>query len=88
MKWNIKNLEEFGRTRLSDHFCMREMLYSEIAQVNGFLNAPDDPELAIYAGSHLCEKILEPIQGCEGRMNSTLRMPPLVGPDSSGQVVE
>ena len=68
MKWTINKLEGYGRTRLSDHFCMREMLYSEIAQVNGFLNAPVDPDLAVYAGSQLCEKILEPIQTAWGRI--------------------
>lgn len=68
MKWTINKLEEFGRTQLSKHFSMREMLHSEIAQINGMLNAPNDPELAVYAGSQLCKKILEPIQESWGRI--------------------
>jgi hypothetical protein len=41
---------------------MRDMLHSEIVQVHGLLNAPDDPELAIAAGTRLCEELLEPLQ--------------------------
>ncbi|WP_308517873.1 hypothetical protein [Sphingomonas flavescens] len=47
---------------------MRDMLYSEIAQVHGLLNAPDDPDLAIQAGTRLCEELLEPLQDRFGRV--------------------
>ena len=67
-KWNVKSLEEFGRSRLSKNFQMREMLHSEIAQINGILNAPDDIAMAIEAGSNLCQKVLEPIQDIWGKV--------------------
>lgn len=67
-QWSIKRLEEFGRTRLSKNFFMREMCYSEIAHTQGMVNVPSDSELAIYAGSQLCEKVFEPIQAVWGRL--------------------
>ena len=62
-------LTELGRVRLSKSFFMRDMLHSEIAQVHGLLNAPDDPELAIAAGKRLCEELLEPLQDEFGRID-------------------
>jgi len=59
---SIEALTKLGRVRLSKSFFMRDMLHSEIAQVHGLLNAPDDPELAIAAGTRLCEELLEPLQ--------------------------
>jgi hypothetical protein len=64
----VAALDKLGRVRLSKHFFMRDMLHSEIAQVHGLLNAPDDPELAIAAGTRLCEELLEPIQERWGRI--------------------
>jgi hypothetical protein len=58
---SVKELDELGRVRLSKHFCMREMLYSEVANFHGIPNIPEDPDLAIAAGSKLCELVLEPI---------------------------
>jgi hypothetical protein len=58
----VKALEELGRVQLSKSFFMREFLYSEISQIEGISNIPDDPELAIAAGKNLCEQVLEPIQ--------------------------
>ena len=58
----VAALTELGRVRLSKTFFMRDMLHSEIAQVHGLLNAPDDPDLAIAAGTRLCEDLLEPLQ--------------------------
>jgi hypothetical protein len=58
----VQALTELGRVRLSKSFFMRDMLHSEIAQVHGLLNAPDDPELAIAAGTRLCQELLEPLQ--------------------------
>jgi hypothetical protein len=59
---SVLTLTELGRVRLSKSFFMRDMLHSEIAQVHGLLNAPDDPELAVAAGARLCEDLLEPLQ--------------------------
>lgn len=67
-KWTVSSLETFGRTRLSSSFFMREMLHSEIAEANCMLNVPSDVELAVEAGSRLCERVLEPIQACWGRI--------------------
>jgi hypothetical protein len=55
----VKALEELGRTRLSTNFFMRDFLYSEIAALHGFTNIPDDPDLAIAAGTALCETLLD-----------------------------
>jgi hypothetical protein len=57
-----RSLEELGRVRLSPNFFMREFLFSEIAALSGITNIPDDPELAIAAGSRLCHELLEPLQ--------------------------
>jgi hypothetical protein len=65
---SVAALTELGRVRLSKSFFMRDMLYSEIAQVHGLLNAPDDPDLAIAAGKRLCEELLEPLQDHWGRI--------------------
>ncbi|MEM6618328.1 MAG: hypothetical protein AAF761_11445 [Pseudomonadota bacterium] len=55
------SLETLGRVRLSRHFFMRDFLYSEIAAFHGIQNIPDDPDLAIAAGQHLCRDLLDPI---------------------------
>jgi hypothetical protein len=65
----VKALEELGRTRLSTNFFMRDFLYSEIAALHGFTNIPDDPDLAIAAGTALCETLLEPLQDRFGRLS-------------------
>lgn len=64
----VAALNELGRVRLSQHFYMRDFLFSDIAAVHGLLNAPDDPELAMAAGSRLCEELLEPLQRVFGRL--------------------
>ena len=66
---SVEWLNEFGRTRLSPNFFMRDFLYSEIAAVHGLANVPDDPELAVEAGSKLCEDLLEPLQQAFGRIS-------------------
>lgn len=58
----VAALTELGRVRLSKSFFMRDMLHSEIAQVHGLLNAPDDPDLAIEVGTRLATALLEPLQ--------------------------
>jgi hypothetical protein len=66
---SVKALEDFGRIRLSKSFFMRDFLYSEISQIEGIPNIPDNPELAIQAGKALCEHVLEPIQDKLGRIS-------------------
>ena len=66
---SMKALETLGRVRLSEHFFMREMLYSEIANFHGIPNIPDDPDLAIAAGTRLCEELLEPLHATFGHVS-------------------
>lgn len=65
---SVKSLEELGRVRLSRSFFMREFLNSDIANMYGMTNVPDDPELAITVGKKLCEELLEPLQEQFGRV--------------------
>ncbi len=65
----VKSLEELGRVRLSKNFFMRDFLHSEISQIEGIPNIPDFPDLAIQAGTQLCEQVLEPIQNKFGRIS-------------------
>ena len=64
----VRSAEALGRVRLSASFFMRDFLYSEIANVQGIANLPDDPDLAIAAGRCLCEHLLEPLQATFGRL--------------------
>ena len=66
---SVKALEELGRVRLSETFFMRDFLHSEIAGFYGLANIPDDPDLAVAAGTRLCEEILEPIRAELGRIS-------------------
>ena len=59
---SVNGLENLGRARLSQNFFLRDFLYSEISQIYGIPNIPDDPNLAIEAGTHLCQELLEPLQ--------------------------
>ena len=65
---NVDALAEFGRIRLSDTFFMRDFLFSDIAALHGFSNIPDDPDLAVAAGTKLCTELLEPLQDVFGRV--------------------
>jgi hypothetical protein len=65
----VAELTEFGRVRLSEHFFMREMLYSEVANLYGLPNIPDDPDLAITVGERLCRLILEPLHRAFGHVS-------------------
>lgn len=58
---SFQTLETFGRTRLSRHFFMRDFMYSEIAAFHLKPNLPDDPALAIAAGTGLCTTLLDPL---------------------------
>lgn len=65
---SVRSAENLGRIRLSQNFYMRDFLYSEIANMHGFVNVPDDPDLAVAAGQKLCEELLEPLQASFGRI--------------------
>lgn len=65
---SVAKLEDLGRVRLSDSFFMRDFLYSEIANLHGMPNIPEDPDLAIAAGTRLCEDLLEPLNSTFGRI--------------------
>ena len=65
---SVNALEDFGRVRLSKSFFMRDFLFSDIAAIHGLLNVPDNPDLAIAAGTRLCEELLEPLQDHFGRL--------------------
>ncbi len=54
-------LDRLGRVRLSEHFYLRQFLYSEIGIAFGIPNVPDKPDLAIETGSKLCMEVLEPL---------------------------
>jgi hypothetical protein len=65
---SIADLTDFGRVRLSKHFFMREMLYTEVGNFCGVQNIPKDPDLAIAAGKRFCEEILEPLKEAFGHV--------------------
>lgn len=65
---SVTSLTDFGRVRLSKSFFMRDFLYSEIGNLHGIPNIPDDPDLAIAAGRRLCDNVLEPLQETFGRI--------------------
>ena len=64
----IGALDRLGRVRLSQNFWMREFLYSEVANLHGLTNFPDDPDLAIAAGTRLCNELLEPLHRSFGKV--------------------
>ncbi len=65
---SIAALENLGRARLSRSFLMRDFLYSEISNLYGVPNVPENPDLAIANGKSLCEALLEPLQATFGRI--------------------
>ena len=66
---SVNALSTLGRVRLSPHFFMREMLYSEVANFHGMPNIPDNPDLAIAAGKRLCVELLEPLRATFGHVS-------------------
>ena len=62
-------LEKLGRVRLSEHFFMREFLYSSIGDFYGLPNYPEDPKLAVEAGTQLCQNLLEPLRAKFGHVS-------------------
>ncbi|MGV8937804.1 MAG: hypothetical protein ACOH2J_11825 [Allorhizobium sp.] len=69
MPGSMKALEELGRERLSQNFFLRDFLHSEISNFYRIPNLPDDPDLAIEAGTQLCQQLLEPLQQTFGRLH-------------------
>lgn len=61
MQNTYRTLEKLGRIRLSQHFYMRQFLFSEIGAAFHLQNIPDDIDLAVHNGQRLCTDILEPI---------------------------
>jgi hypothetical protein len=78
---SVAALTDLGRVRLSEHFFLREMLYSEVANVHGIPNIPEDPALAIAAGEKLCQLVLEPLRRGLGHITirSAYRSPAVNG---------
>ena len=68
-KWTMASLENFGRIRLSRHFFMRDMLYSEVASRHGIMNVPDCPVRAFWVGTKLCDELLEPLHTVFGHVS-------------------
>ncbi|MGB5865779.1 MAG: hypothetical protein WBG95_15940 [Sulfitobacter sp.] len=64
----MRGLESFGRTRLSKYFYMRDFLMSEISALHGIPNVPDEPDLVIERGEHLCQELLDPLTETFGRI--------------------
>jgi hypothetical protein len=64
----VEALEKLGRVRLSKSFFMRDFLFSDTATIHGIQNIPDNPDLAIEVGKHLCEELLEPLNATFGRI--------------------
>ena len=67
--WTMSQLEDFGRIRLSNHFFMRDMLYSEVASIHGLRNVPDTRagcrgrEAALYEASRAPARHVRPCVG-------------------------
>ncbi len=76
---SYSGLEDLGRIRLSQHFFMRDFLYSEIGNFHGIPNIPEDPTLAIMAGEKLCQELLDPLTETFGpvAVRSAYRSPSL-----------
>ena len=66
---SVKSLQDLGRVRLSENFFLRDFLHSEIGSFYGIANIPDDPDLAVAAGTQLCTELLEPLQATFGRLH-------------------
>lgn len=64
----MRGLEAMGRVRLSKYFYFRDFLHSEIGSFHRIPNIPDDPDLAIETGRHLCEELLDPLTETFGRL--------------------
>lgn len=65
---SYNTLEKLGRVRLSENFFMRDMLYSSIGDWYGLPNYPENPKLAVEAGTQLCTQLLEPLKAKFGHV--------------------
>ncbi len=65
---SYNTLEKLGRVRLSEHFFMRDFLYSSIGDFYGLPNYPENPKLAVEAGTQLCQNLLEPLRAKFGHI--------------------
>lgn len=65
---SVATLNDLGRVQLSKTYYMREFLYSEIGNLHGIPNIPENPDLAIEVGKRICEDLLEPLQDRFGRI--------------------
>jgi len=65
----VRALDSLGRVQLSPSFFMRDFLYSEISQIEGIPNIPENPDIAVEVGKMLCNEILEPIQSKLGKIS-------------------
>ncbi|KIN71689.1 hypothetical protein [Sulfitobacter guttiformis] len=65
---SMRGLENFGRTRLSPNFFVRDFMISEISAFHGIPNIPDNPDLAIERGRAFCETLLEPLHATFGQV--------------------
>lgn len=76
---DVATLTEYGRQRLSEHFFMREMLYSEVGNLHGIPNLPERPELALQVGREVALRLLEPLKRAFGHVSirSAYRSPTL-----------
>ena len=76
---DVASLTEFGRTRLSDNFFMREMLCSEVGNFHGVPNIPERPDLAVQVGREVATRLLEPLKRAFGHVSirSAYRSPTL-----------
>lgn len=66
---DVAALTDFGRQQLSEHFFMREMLYTEVGNFYGIPNVPDDPELALQVGRAVATLLLEPLKRAFGHVS-------------------
>ena len=68
---SYSGLDRLGRIALSESFHLREFLYSEIAVQYQLRNVPEKArvEVAVQAGSQLCQLLLEPLQQQFGRIH-------------------
>jgi len=47
----VRALDSLGRVQLSPSFFMRDFLYSEISQIEGIPNIPENPDIAVEVGA-------------------------------------
>jgi len=65
---SMRGLEDLGRVRLSKYFYLRDFLHSEIANLYGLPNIPQNPDLAIEIGRALCAELLDPLHETFGQV--------------------